>query len=381
MSYDTCSLSEDVASLGSASSSKDTSPEHRSHTLPSKLAVKQLEWDEIDDLLQVERKVDDSAKLYRTMPSPLPSQNSLELDSSLTLTQDFKSLDLATLSSPSSASTITISSAADDQTTSATTTTTTGEYLTPNSTLKNVDYDLFKQQMHEEYINNSNQLQSINDSTLKSNQPIDPSRINDSLKLYSENMMSKSFSGTTTELRVCPSTTIQYQTLGAIDPQKLQDTFGLSRNPQIGSRNYLLQKSGSASSRIIASEHENWMEKGLNRSKSGPNWFESNNFSDSENCETLKPSTIRKNHEIYNIKMDCYNDEFDLAVNGLTIAATTPTTPTTPSTTTTTTNTDTNSQSSHGVSCDDCNRNEDGVVLRRPKTGSTAIKRRSGNKR
>lgn len=162
MSYDTCSLSEDVASLGSASSSKDNSPEHRSYTLPSKLAVKQLEWDEIDDLLQVERKVDDTGKLYRTMPSPLPSQTSLEVgndDSSLTLTQDFKSLDLATLSSPSSASTITISSAADDQTTTTTTTTTTGEYLTPNSTLKNVDYDLFKQQMHEEYINNSNQLQ------------------------------------------------------------------------------------------------------------------------------------------------------------------------------------------------------------------------------
>lgn len=379
MSYDTCSLSEDVASLGSASSSKDASPEHRSHTLPSKLAVKQLEWDEIDDLLQVERKVDDSGKLYRTMPSPLPSQASVELDSSLTLTQDFKSLDLATLSSPSSASTITISSAADDQTT----TTTTGEYLTPNSTLKNVDYDLFKQQMHEEYINNSNQLQSINDGTLKSNQPIDPSRINDSLKLYSENMMSKSFSGTTTELRVCPST-IQYQTLGAIDPQKLQDTFGMSRIPQSGSRNYLLQKSGSASSRIISSEHENWMEKGLNRSKSGPNWFESNNFSDTDNCETLKPSTIRKNHEIYNIKMDCYTDEFDatdglLAVNGITTDATTPTTPTSITTATTTTNTDTNSQSSHG--CDDCNRNEDGVVLRRPKTGSTAIKRRSGNKR
>lgn len=196
-------------------------------------------------------------------------------------------------------------------------------------------------------------------------------------------MMSKSFSGTTTELRVCP-TTIQYQTLGAIDPQKLQDTFGLPRNPQIGSRNYLLQKSGSASSRIISSEHENWMEKGLNRSKSGPNWFESNNSGDSDNCETLKPSTIRKNHEIYNIKMDCYNDECDaagdglLAVNGITNETTTPTTPTTPSTTTATTTT---TNSSHGVSCDECNHNEDGVVLRRPKTGSTAIKRRSGNKR
>lgn len=56
ISYDTCSVqSEDIASLGGGStcSSKEVSPEHRSHTLPSKLEVKQLEWDEIDELLQV----------------------------------------------------------------------------------------------------------------------------------------------------------------------------------------------------------------------------------------------------------------------------------------------------------------------------------------
>ncbi|EDS41058.1 predicted protein [Culex quinquefasciatus] len=37
------------------------------------LDVKQLEWDEINDLLQVERKVDETEKPYRTMPSLLHS--------------------------------------------------------------------------------------------------------------------------------------------------------------------------------------------------------------------------------------------------------------------------------------------------------------------
>lgn len=45
----------------------------RSSTLPPKLDVKQIDWDELDDLLQVERKVDDSEKLYQTMPGNLPS--------------------------------------------------------------------------------------------------------------------------------------------------------------------------------------------------------------------------------------------------------------------------------------------------------------------
>lgn len=46
----------------------------RSSTLPPKLDLKTMEWDELDDLLQVERKVDETNKLYQTMPTPLPSQ-------------------------------------------------------------------------------------------------------------------------------------------------------------------------------------------------------------------------------------------------------------------------------------------------------------------
>lgn len=432
---------------GSASTSKDNSPDHRSATLPGKLeAIKNLEWDDLDDLLQVERKQDDSAKMYPTLPSPVPSSlnslitpdNSLasnrmyptlpspeysalmttsqddstatntnthseEEDSSRTLTNDFqRCLDLS-------------DSPTDDTTT--TTDMTSEEYLTPNSTLKNVDYDMFKKQMQEEFLNNSKHLQTTNDGSLKSHQRIDPSRINDSLKLYSENIMSKSFCGAEPALRVCPPS-IQYQTLGPIDPQKLQDTFGhppkSNGNHQTPNRNFALQKSGSASSRIIATGNDNWLKAGINRSKSGPNWFDNHNntSSDSENCETLKPSTIRKaQQEKYQIRMDCYDDDkhdeqrstvatmassnsFPSSMDnngGEDGGGSTLNTPTTEessfsvsaidSSETFSTNT---TGATHGPSCKNCNCQEDGsggVVLRRQKMGSTAIKRRSGNKR
>lgn len=283
--------------------------------------------------------------MYQTMPTAMPSQSQTDTDgtdSTSTLTQDFdKYLDFST---------------SEDVTT-------TSEYLTPTSTLKNGDYDEFKKQMHEEFINNSNLLKSVNEDTLKSNQPIDPSRINDSLKLYSEhNMMSKSFCGTEQSLRMCPST-MQYQTIASIDPQKIHDTFNLSKNDGHHSKNYALQKSGSASSRIISSENENWMEKGLNRSKSGPNWYDNNNYSDNDNCETLKPSTIRKNHEKYTIQMDCYGETSGITMRDKENDARNCSNDNTP------------------VGHDVDPHNMDGVVLRKQKTGSTAIKRRSGNKR
>lgn len=67
----------------SLSDSDPSSPRNmpKSVTLPSKLDVKNMEWDELDDLLQVERKVDGCEKLYQTMPIPLPSQFSTESDS------------------------------------------------------------------------------------------------------------------------------------------------------------------------------------------------------------------------------------------------------------------------------------------------------------
>lgn len=66
----------DCASETSSSNQSKISPSisSKSMTLPPKLDVKNLEWDELDELLQVERKVEDSNKLYQTMPVPLPSQ-------------------------------------------------------------------------------------------------------------------------------------------------------------------------------------------------------------------------------------------------------------------------------------------------------------------
>lgn len=66
--------------------STPTSPNHdilpKSLTLPPKLDLKNMEWDELDELLQVERRVDETDKLYQTMPVPLPSQSSIDSTSS-----------------------------------------------------------------------------------------------------------------------------------------------------------------------------------------------------------------------------------------------------------------------------------------------------------
>ncbi|XP_017772108.1 PREDICTED: uncharacterized protein LOC108559364 [Nicrophorus vespilloides] len=54
----------------------------KSLTLPNKLDVKNVEWDELDELLQVEKKVVDGEKLYQTMPTSLPSQTSVDSNTS-----------------------------------------------------------------------------------------------------------------------------------------------------------------------------------------------------------------------------------------------------------------------------------------------------------
>ncbi|CAO1427452.1 unnamed protein product [Diamesa hyperborea] len=77
LSYDTLSISSDLNSdMSSNSSSKESSPAHKSSTLPSKLNIKSIEWDEIDELLQVERKLDEADRVYQTMPSHMPSRTS-----------------------------------------------------------------------------------------------------------------------------------------------------------------------------------------------------------------------------------------------------------------------------------------------------------------
>lgn len=369
ISFDTCSVNEDVQSLTSGPSSKEVSPDHhRSLTLPSKLDGKMGERDELDDLLQIERKIDSNEKLYQTLPSPMSSQSSPERQSSM-------QSNVACVSSSTQPDEMTKSETDDmsntetDYKSAETTQTTTDdstltnksnddEFFTPISTLKPVDFDDFKRQMRQEFIQNSSELQHSNDDTLKSRQPIDPSRINDSLKLYSENIMCKSFSGESA-LREVP-TSIHYQTLN-------NNKSDSSSN----STNYALKKCGStavsSSSDLSASSTT---ENGINRSRSGPNWYRNQPFSNDNDSDdssaTLKPATINKRS--IHIKMDCY-DEIRNGVSSTTSEAT--------SATTTTLTTPT---SPYDDDLDD-DLNDCIVVLRKPKTGSTAIKRRSGNRR
>lgn len=257
------------------------------------------------------------------MPSPLPSQSSL--DSLISSSSDKDSPD--EISS-------TLTTTQEESSTLVTPNPTSIEYDendSENNTLKACDFEDFKKQIAEEYITSANDMSNVNDGTLKLNQPIDPSRINDSLKLYSDNIMSKSF-------------------------------HGIENN-----RQYSLQKSGSATlrSHIISEDDTSWSElssSALNRSKSGPNCFGSNNIFMEFDNGTLKPSTLKKNEvESINIKMNCYEkDDYD----GLN---------------------DINNKKNGALNNyeDDSSTGiDDDVVLRRPKKpGSTAIKRRSGNRR
>lgn len=200
LSYDTLSISSDLNSISSSKpnsgeNSKEVSPSHSNGangagkyvTLPPKLDVKQLEWDEIDDLLQVERKVDESERIYRTMPSPLPSQleDRSEISESITDT-DYKTLTPQMVTNSSS-------STDSNKTTTATTLNGEEDFRTPEGTLKSHDFEAFKMQMSQEFINGAADMGNT-EGTLKLNQPIDPARINDSLKLYNESVMNRSLS-------------------------------------------------------------------------------------------------------------------------------------------------------------------------------------------
>lgn len=182
-----------VASNGKAghsdegeSTSQEVSPVHGSATLPSKLDKKQLlngadQWDELDDLLQVERKVEENEKLYQTLPTAISKSSSM--DSSMTTTSTTNESAETTTSAAAPASNQQHEQLLNEEEDSS-------------ATLKPEDFDDFKRRMQREFLENANGLRSSNDGTLKAGLPIDPSRINDSLKLYGDqNMMSKSFSG------------------------------------------------------------------------------------------------------------------------------------------------------------------------------------------
>lgn len=321
--------------IGSATDPITASTSCVSSTLPSKLDhLEKLDWDDIDDLLQVERRQSEKDKVYETMPVKLPSsssQSSSESSPSKTCSSSTSSTttqnnQINTASSPTTTTNTTTSSSSDNfmtatgslttntntqnTTTVSTSNTTLEDYKTSDdATLKPMDYEDFKRSVHQDYVNGANSFQEPKDGTLKRNQPIDPSRIHDSLKLYGENsVMSKSFN--------CE------HALRSIDPTFINDTMHLRSSvdsPRSSQRQYALQKSGSAFASIAPSrEHHKpyeqgrqLFEKGINRSKSGPSCFVYSD-SDDDDDTTLRPhrlATVRRSdvpQRYIQIQMNCY---------------------------------------------------------------------------
>ncbi|CRK87873.1 CLUMA_CG001660, isoform A [Clunio marinus] len=347
LSYDTISISSEINSLSSNSnsSSKESSPAHISNTLPSKLDVKKIEWDEIDDLLQVERREDDQR--YSTMPLSLSSSMTDSQISNVSLDTDTASF--KTLSPDGGESTSQSSSIYYSQLDSSNDKCHDDE---DTPTLKPCDFEDFKRQMSEDFVNGTNEMPKVNDGTLKFNQPIDPSRINDSLKLYQENIMSKSMQSE--DGLSAYSLSNSFCIPGQINSFNIQDTLNLLKHSSSSSSSddkTLRHESNKMLKKSISSPDDgSWSsEKGIARSKSGPNHalidFES---------DTVKPSG--RPATSINIKMDCYDDIKVEILNGSSGSASTVTTP-----------------------IDD--DGTDNVVLRKKQKGSTAIKRRSGNRR
>lgn len=352
-SFDTCSVHDDVQSLTSGSSSKEVSPDHRSFTLPTNLNKKNNQKDELDELLQVERFIDNNGKLYQTLPNALSSQSYTDKESSFdsnvacisssqagnSTNSDLDEISKTDTDYKSMDSTI---SSTDNST--LTNKTNNDVYSTPLNTLGSVDFDDFKEQIQKEFVHNTSQLKSITNDTLKSRQPIDPSRINDSLKLYSD----QCFNGDSVYRNVSPITRDRI-----MNNKKLNQ---LSPTDSSASNDLVLSTSDTT---ISTTSDENIF--------IAPNRYRNHRIfshdSDSDDgSTTLKPTTIKK--RTIDIKMDCY-DELCNGVSSTMSGTTTPlNTPTTPN---------------------EFNNESDGndcvVVLRKPKTGSTAIKRRSGNKR
>ncbi|XP_055618466.1 uncharacterized protein LOC129763428 [Toxorhynchites rutilus septentrionalis] len=386
ISYDTLSISSDLNSISSSKpnsgeNSKEVSPSHvaangnKYVTLPPKLEVKQLEWDEIDDLLQVERRVDETEKLYRTMPSPLPSscsQQDSEPSESVTDT-DYKTL---------TPQTVTNSNSSTDSNKTVSTLNGEEDFQTPIGTLRSHDFEAFKMQMSQEFINGAADL-GTTEGTLKLNQPIDPARINDSLKLYNESVMNRSLSdeqcrnvfslpqGNITDSFhvVKDDGTLKKPADGPASPvvkkpRELLNGGGSNGRTKIA---YQRQQSESTSATSPGTDTDSWTgDRGLLRSKSQGNYYSGNSFMDSEEEEetsgTLKASD-RPQTSIH-IRMDCYDEE--KLGNGEVLVSSTEDSMTT---------TTSVPSESHVVA-------EDEVVLRKaPRTGSTAIKRRSGNRR
>ncbi|XP_040173290.1 uncharacterized protein LOC120905980 [Anopheles arabiensis] len=452
ISYDTLSLSSELNSnfdskpVSSSESSKEVSPSHAGKyvTLPPKLDVKQLDWDEIDELLQVERKLDESEKLYRTMPSPLAtsgggsggSGGDRSLASESVTDTDYKTLtpNTATGSSGGSGagsgdSDRTTTGGPDTSTSAATTSATTNgddDFRTPEATLRSHDFEAFKMQISREFISSTAEMGNT-DGTLKQNQPIDPARINDSLKLYNDGVMNRSLSDEQCRNamfslpagNITGSFHVEAGTNEDDDTTLRHPANGIYASPSHGrqsangtsKKRMHLQRaaqpagpdaptsSEATTNGAVTSpgtDTDSWTaDRGLLRSKSQGNHYSGNSFMDSDvdddsggggsggtGSGTLKPSD--KPPSSIHIRMDCY-DELESPSSGQAITPSEDgelTAVTATMLTTTTTATATTQPSEYSTSISGHPVTDDGVVLRKPpKTGSTAIKRRSGNRR
>uniref|UniRef100_A0A182W535 Ras-associating domain-containing protein n=1 Tax=Anopheles minimus TaxID=112268 RepID=A0A182W535_9DIPT len=438
ISYDTLSLSSELNSnfdskpASSSESSKEVSPSHAGGkyvTLPPKLDVKQLDWDEIDELLQVERKLDESEKLYRTMPSPLASAGvgtgsgsggDRSLGSESITDTDYKTLTPNTATgsgSGGSGDSDRTTTGGPDQSTSVTSTgtsvTTNGDddFRTPEATLRTHDFEAFKMQISREFINSTAEMGNT-DGTLKQNQPIDPARINDSLKLYNDGVMNRSLSDEQCRNAMfsLPAGNITgsfHVESGGNDED--ETTLRHPANGIYASPNHVRQSSNDSPKKRIhlqrpttdapsseattngggvtspGTDTDSWTaDRGLLRSKSQGNHYSGNSMMDSDGdeesvgagSETLKPSD--KPPGSIHIRMDCYDElESPSSARGVTSSEDGDVTAVTTTTATTTT-----LPSEYSTSISGHPVTDDGVVLRKPpKTGSTAIKRRSGNRR
>lgn len=317
--------------------------------------IKKIEWDELDELLQVER-VDDINR-YSTMPSPMSSSMT---DSQISNISTDDSSSFQTLS-PEAETTSESSSIYYSQMDSSSKTQTDDD----SPTLKPCDFEDFKRQISQDFVNGANEMPSIQDGTLKRNQPIDPSRINDSLKLYQDNIMNKSMQSE--DGLSMYSLSNSFCIPGQINSFNIQDTLNLLKNSSSSSSSddktlkddshKVFKKSSSLTS---ADDDNLSLDKGIVRSKSGPN-YALNCFDMMDGEATVKPSG--RSSASVTINMDCYDEiKKDTAVNGSSSSLSVPT-----------------------ISTYDDDDNDDDatdvVVLRKKHKGSTAIKRRSGNRR
>lgn len=351
ISYDTLSLASDVPSLNS----EENSPLHVSKTNPSaNMDIKDVNWKEIDDMLHVEQPLQSDSH------SPLPSsrENSMYHSFTETSLSGYEQNMLEDQKTPTEDSSM------------------YSDYATPQNTFKPSDFEGFQENAEKEYIHEANLMPNVDDDTLKANQPIDPARINDSLKLYGDSVMTKSMSETKPiQVLALPKANL---ITGMLDPCKINDTFnrfktsleaenGLNgtdagqdqettlKHPlnmaliknKLEEHQYNTNNDTDTSTTITPDEETNY----ANGNNGYNNVFDSDGNSDTE---TLKPHP-NSAHTVF-LKMDCYDED---ANNKQTTESTT-----------------TEPHESRGYV------NEDGVVLRKPpKLGSTAIKRRSGNRR